>query len=273
MPSATRGTTLDHLQRVVADIGPNRMSSLEPDGGSLRLGVPALDAALQGGLALRAVHELVPASPLQLGSAFGFGLAIAALAAADDRHSGRQLLCIQTDFAALEAGTLYGPGLDLFGLSLNRLLILRVAHTRDALWAFEEALKCPALAATVAELPEDGAAADHTATRRLTLAAQAGGGLGLLLRHQPYRGPSAATTRWQVAAAVSKPDCFGGLGPTRFDLSLNRNRRGHCGCWTLSWNHDERTFVQESVHETLSLGLAATARDRPDDARPFRRAG
>jgi protein ImuA len=277
MFSATLGPTLDRLQRVVADIGPSRMSSLEPDGGSLRLGVPALDAALQGGLALRAVHELVPASPLQLGSAFGFALAIAALAAADDRHIGqnlgRQVLCIQTDFAALEAGTLHGPGLELFGLSLNRLLIVRVAHARDALWAFEEALKCPALAATVAELPEDGAAADHTATRRLTLAAQAGGGLGLLLRHQPYPLPSAAATRWQVAAAVSKPDRFGGLGRTRFDLSLNRNRRGHCGCWTLCWNHDERTFVQESVHETLSLGLAATARDRPDDARPFRRAG
>src|ERR1700722_12630800 len=100
MPSATLGPTLDRLQRVVADIGPSRMSSLEPDGGSLRLGVPALDAALQGGLALRAMHELVPASPLQLGGAFGFALALAALAAA--RHIGRQVLCIQTDFAALE---------------------------------------------------------------------------------------------------------------------------------------------------------------------------
>ena len=255
-------------RRLIAEIDAGRACQLE-DGGSLSLGVPALNAALQGGLAWQAVHEIVPASPLQLGASFGFVLAIAALATG---HT-RQVLYIQTDFATLEAGTPYGPGLDLFGLSPERLLILKVAHPRDALWAFEEALKCRALAATITELPQDGAAADLTATRRLTLAAQAGGGLGLLLRHQPYPLPSAAMTRWQVAAVPSKPDHFGGLGRPLFDLSLNRNRRGQCGRWILGWNHDERTFVQKPVHATLSLGVAAAARDRSHDARPLARAG
>jgi protein ImuA len=237
--------------------------------GSLRLGVPALDDALQGGLVLGALHELAPVSELQLGSALGFGLAIAALAASGSRQpaGGREVLCIQTDFAGLEAGTPYGLGLDRLGLSLDRLLIVRVAHPRDALWAFEEALKCPALAAVLAELPEAGAAADLTATRRLSLAAQAGGGLGLLLRHRLYPLPSAAMTRWQVAATLSEPDRFGGLGGTRFDLSLNRNRRGRCGRWIADWNHDERTFVPQA----LSLGMAETARDRSDRARPLLR--
>jgi protein ImuA len=209
------------------------------------------------------LHELAPASELQLGSAFGFGLAIAALAAAD----GRQVLCIATDYAVLEAGTPYGLGLDGFGLAMDRLLILRVAHPRDALWGFEEALKCPALAAVLAELPEAGVAADFTATRRLSLAAQAGGGLGLLLRHRPSPLPSAAMTRWQVAPALSTPDRFGGLGGSSFDLSLQRNRRGRCGRWITGWNHDERTFVPQA----LSLGVAATAGDRPDRANPLRR--
>jgi protein ImuA len=209
------------------------------------------------------LHELAPASELQLGSAFGFGLAIAALAAA----GGRQVLCIATDYAALEAGAPYGLGLDRLGVSMNRLLILRVAHPRDALWAFEEALKCPALAAVLAELPEVGAAADLTATRRLSLAAQAGGGLGLLLRHRPCPLPSAAMTRWQVAAALSTPDRFGGLGGTSFDLSLNRNRRGRCGRWIAGWNHDERTFVPQAP----SVGMAETARDRSDRTRPLLR--
>ena len=74
-------------------------------------------------------------------------------------------------------------------------------------------------------------------------------------------------TRWQVAAAVSKPDRFGGLGGLSFDLSLQRNRRGRCGRWITGWNHDERTFVPQA----LSLGVAATARDRSDRAQPFRR--
>ncbi len=260
MPSASPGSTLDRLRRAVANIDPSRVSPLEQKGGSLRLGVPALDSTLQGGLAFGALHELAPAGPLQLGAAFGFALAIAALAAADE---GRQALCIQTDFGALEGGTPYGLGLDRLGLSLDRLLILRVAHPRDALWAFEEALKCPALAATLAELPEAGIAADLVATRRLSLAAQAGGGLGLLLRHRLSPLPTAAITRWQVAAALSQPDRFGGLGRTGFDLSLDRNRRGHGGRWIAHWNHDERTFIPQA----LSLGVAETARDRSDRAR------
>ena len=60
---------------------------------------------------------------------------------------------IQTDFAALEAGAPYGPGLDLFGLPMARLLVLRVPRPVDALWAMEEALSCRALAIVIAELP------------------------------------------------------------------------------------------------------------------------
>jgi hypothetical protein len=95
----------------------------------------------------------------------------------------------------------------------------------------------------------------------------AGGGLGLLLRHRPCPLGSAAMTRWQVAAAPSRPDRFGGLGGTSFDLSLQRNRRGRCGRWITGWNHDERIFVPQA----LSLGVAATAHDRPDRAYPLRR--
>jgi protein ImuA len=279
MPSALTGQTPSFSlprqrervgwEQVVAAIDPSKVSfpaHVSPWGAhedSLRLGVPALDDALQGGLALGALHEIAPASELQLGSAFGFGLAIAALAAA----GGRQVLCIATDYAACEGGTPYGPGLDRFGLSMNQLLILCVAHPRDALWACEEALKCRALAAVVAELPQAGAAADLTATRRLSLAAQAGGGLGLLLRQRPYPLPSAALTRWQVAAVLSKPDRFGGLGGTRFDLSLHRNRRGRCGRWITDWNHHERIFVPPA----LSLGMAAAACDRSDRAPPLLR--
>jgi protein ImuA len=262
MPSAFPGGALDRLRCAVAKIDPGRVSPLEQKEGGLRFRVPALDSLLQGGLAFGALHEIVPASPLQLGAAFGFALAVAALAAAD----GRQVLCIETDFGTLEGGSPYGPGLDQIGLSFDRVLILRVARPRDALWAFEEALKCPALAAALAELPEAGATADPVATRRLSLAAQAGNGLGLLLRHRASPLPTAAMTRWQVAGALSQPDRFGGLGRTAFDLCLNRNRRGRCGRFLAYWNHNERSFVPEA----LSLGMAETARDRSDRA-PLRR--
>jgi protein ImuA len=265
MASVASGDALCHLRQAVADLDPSSAASFGEAAGLLSLGLPGVDAMLQGGLARGALHELAPADPAhQFGAVAGFALALASLAAA----GGRDALWIQTDFAAMEAGMPYGPGLDLFGLPLRHLLILRVSRPLDLLWAFEEALKSRGVAAVLAELPESGAAADLTATRRLTLAARAGGGLGLLLRHRPCPLASAAMTRWQVTAAVSRPDDYGGLGRTAFDLSLCKNRRGHCGRWIVCWNHDERSFVPQ----TLSLAMAETAGDGPDYA-PLVRVG
>ena len=214
------------------------------------LGVAAVDAALGGGLACGTLHEL-SATPLHLGAAAGFALALAALA----REQPKETLWIATDFLCLETGSLYGPGLDQFGLSVERLLIARVARPVDALFAMEEALKCRALATVVAEFADTP---DLTATRRLSLAAREGGGIGLLLRHKASNAPSVARTRWQIAAAPSVPDEFGGLGRTAFTLSLTRNRRGPCGTWTLIWDHHEHAF------SALSVGVDAAASDRPD---------
>jgi len=223
------------------------------------LGVAPIDAALGGGLAQGALHELSAATALHVGAAAGFALALAALA----REPHKETLWIATDFGSLETGALYGPGLDQFGLATERLLIARVPRPIDALFAMEEALKCRALATVVAELPE---APDLTATRRLSLAARNGGGVGLLLRHKVDGAPSTAATRWRVAAAPSAPDELGGLGLTAFSLSLTRNRRGLCGDWTLAWDHHEYAF------SALSLGVAEAARDR-QDREPLERTG
>jgi protein ImuA len=190
------------------------------------------------------------------------------------RHAGKAAkapyaLWIETDYAALEGGKPYGPGIDSIGLSMDRLLILRVARPIDALWGFEEALKSAAFAAIIAELPESGTAADLTATRRLSLAARAGNGLGLLLRHRQSPGSTTAMTRWEVGAAPSEPDRFGGFGRTAFDLSLTRNRRGRCGRFSVYWDHERGSFITQA----LSLGLAETACDRPDRAEGLARAG
>lgn len=250
---------LHSLRRQVAQIeGVSRPR----EGQSLRLGVAALDAALGGGLALGAVHEIAPAAPRHIGAAVGFGVALAALAA-----QPKPALWIVQDYAAFEAGLPYGPGLALYGLAMPRLIMLRVAQPRDALWAMEEALKSGAVAIVVAELARDGAGTDLTATRRLSLAAAEADALGLILRHHACDHASAVTTRWDVAASPSKRDAFGGLGPAAFALSLVKNRRGPTGPWHLAWDHHERAFVA-----TLSLGVAQAARDRSHRV-PLVRAG
>jgi protein ImuA len=260
--SAQTPETLHALRRTVADLTASLPGE---DGRCVSLGVTALDAALAGGLACGTLHEIGPAASLHGGAAAGFTMALIARAL---RSGGGQAVWIQPDFTAAEQGALYGPGLDLMGLPMERLVILRVPRPRDALWAMEEALKCRAAGAVVAELASEEA--DLTATRRLALAAREGGGLGLVLSPSSASGggmgggssqplcspPSTATTRWEVASARGERDRFGGLGPTTFALSLVKNRRGRTGQWRLSWDHHACAFAT-----SLSLPVAPAARD------------
>jgi protein ImuA len=245
LPAEPMQQHLSRLRRAIAE-----PAALEA-AGSRALGVAAVDAALGGGLGCATIHDLCAAAPFHSAAAAGFALALTALS----QDNAKQALWIATDFGSLETGALYGPGLDQFGLSTERLLVARVARPVDALFAMEEALKCRALSVVVAEF---GEAPDLTATRRLSLAARDGGGIGLVLRHKLSDAPSAARTRWQIAAAPSQPDEFGGLGRTAFSLSLTRNRRGPCGTWTLTWDHHDHAF------SALSLGVDEATRDRPD---------
>jgi protein ImuA len=258
---------LQHLRHLLAGVDPSLGPCLHEQERGLRLGAGAgaLDAVLGGHLACGALHELSPGASIHRPAAIGFAAALAVSASRGQREG--QVLWIATDFALTEAGYPYGPGLDLFGLPAARLLILRVPKPVDALWAMEEALRCRALAAVITELADDGAAADLTATRRLVLAARDGAGLGLLLRHRTLLSPSAAMTRWRIAAAPSQPDAYGGLGRTVFDLSLVKNRRGPCGRWLMTWDHHDHAF-----HAAIPLGVAETAPDRPDRA-AFARTG
>jgi protein ImuA len=249
-----------HLRRLRRVIAENEAHGLVAETEHrVAFGVAPIDASLGGGLAGAALHEVSATLALHFSAAAGFALALAARA----RKPQRETLWIGTDFSCLEAGALYGPGLDQFGLETERLLIARVARPIDALFAMEEALKCRVLSAVIAE-PHGGV--DLTASRRLSLAAREGGALGLLLRQSPSAAPSAAHTRWQVAAAPSEPDELGGLGRTAFTLSLTRNRRGPCGRWTVAWDHHEHAFA------ALSRSVAEAARDRPD-REPLERAG
>jgi protein ImuA len=263
--------TLQRLREALAVLDPKLGPGLADEERRVELSAP-IDAVLGGGLACGALHELAPAAPFQLGATTGFAVAVAARAGT----GCGEVLWIATEFARREGGGPYGPGLDLLGLSPARLLVLNVSRPADVLWAMEEGLRCRALACVIAELTGEGAEADLTATRRLSLAARDGvsarvSGLGLLIRHHATPVPSAAATRWSIAGAPGLPDRLarrsGGLGRTRFDLSLCKNRRGPSGRWLVEWDHHERAF-----QPAVSVGVAAPALDRPDRAPSVRTA-
>ncbi len=207
------------------------------------LGVPALDAALpEGGLALGRMHEIVAAD----GEA-GTGFAALLLARIAGR-TGRVLWC----GPQAQASAAYGPGLEAFGLDPDRVIFARTAAGEETLWAMEEGLRCRALSAVLGETP----IVDLTAGRRLQLAAERGGVTALVLRRAGQRrgqvrlDPSAATTRWRVAARPRRPD-----------------ERDHGASWQVGLlrcrGGTPRDFQVDWCHATGDLAVAAAAGDGP----------
>ncbi|MFN3231479.1 MAG: ImuA family protein [Alphaproteobacteria bacterium] len=192
----------------------------------LPLGIPAIDEALpEGGLPLGGVHEVRgPGAVSGSGAATGFCAALLARLAAQD---GRPVLWLS------RGEDLYLPGLMRFGLRPGPLLtVSRIAKQADMLWAMEEALRCTALCAVVAEIRD----ADFTASRRVQLAAETAGVTGFLLSEGTGAGASTALTRWQVRAAPSLPTGLPGVGMPVWQVDLLRCRAGRPGSWSVIWD-------------------------------------
>jgi protein ImuA len=119
-----------------------------------------------------------------------------------------------------------------FGLSPADLVLVQAPRPADGLWAMEEALRCPAVAGALLL----GNGLDLTAARRLQLAAETGGGIGLLLRPDTAEPPpSAAVTRWRVGALPGTGSAPHDLGDPRWSLELLRSRGGRPGRWEAVW--------------------------------------
>lgn len=252
------------------DVLRRRIAAIERIGGAacggarvLPLGVAAIDAHLPwGGLPAACLHEVVDGDGIR-GRVGGAASAFAACRAAP-MAAGRPIVWI-TGQRCLD---LYAPGLAAFGLAPAALIVVQARGTA-ALWAMEEALREPGVGAVVAEI----AAIDLTASRRLQLAAEAGGAGAFLLRSDAAGTlpPTASVTRWRVSAAAGVSQNIdaqaartnGGMAPVgavRWQLELVRCRGGRPASWMVEWHH-----------ATRDLTLAAPLSDRP--ALPAARSG
>ena len=131
------------------------------------------------------LDRLLPGGGLERGSlvewlAAGPGsgaTSLALLAASQACRSGGML-------AVLDAGrSFYPPAVADRLVDRSRLLIVRPAAGPDEAWALDQLLRQPGIAAVLAWIPTG----DDRAFRRLQLAAEAGGGLGLLVREAAAR--------------------------------------------------------------------------------------
>ena len=198
MMQPKRQHKLQRLKKLVA-----RFEPVAEAGPTITTGFAPIDAYLThqggGGLPCGGVHEVVAARPGDMAAALGFAHSLAArfLATSQDETI---LIYGQTHAAVREGGQPYAPALAAHDLSGAHLAYLDGVTLPDLLWAGEEALACPAIGCSV--LASWDAAPDFTASRRLTLAARAATRPLLLTLGAAAAGTStAATTRWQVAAA------------------------------------------------------------------------
>jgi protein ImuA len=200
-----------------------------PVRGRLSLGDPRLDSALGGGLPLGQWHEIggegAEAETGAAPAAFAARLAAALLARPDQR--GRSAVWI------LRRDDLFPPGLAGLGLPADRLVGVCARDEDEALAVAEDALASPGVGVVLAEV----GAVDLTAGRRLQLACEARGGMGLVILRRPFGGAAAGTsggtaaaTCWRVSPAASARVSLG-LGPPRWRLRLVRSRGGRTGDW------------------------------------------
>lgn len=187
MPSARReeecGTDRRARAAELARLVGRVRGLVRPGASHCPSGLPPLDRALGGGFAVPGVHELIAVPPGA--PALSIALRVAA---------GRALRTEGWIFYVDAEGEFYPPGAARMGVPLDRLIVIAARTALDGLWVCEQALRCPAVAAVVAGLPR----VDAHVSRRLQLAAETGGTLGLLVRTEERGGPTFAATRLRV---------------------------------------------------------------------------
>jgi len=109
----------------------------------------------------------------------------------------------------------YPPALVGWEIDLRDLIVLRPTNKADELWALDQSLRCPAVAAVWSWLPR----LDSRDFRRLQLAAEQGGTLGMLLRPATVRGQPS----WSDVQLLVEPQEVLDGTPARSESSDARN--------------------------------------------------
>lgn len=166
-------------------------------------------------------------------------------------------------FAVLTASKLSGP-IIWIGLSRDigslaptalqdyidpaRVILTEGISRSEVLWAAEQALRATCAECVIIEL---SGGPNLRESRRLQIAAEEGGGIGLILI-QGRAHTSACETRWHCEASNA--------GQNSWTWSLTKNRKGELGAWQVRWTQP-KADSQESggAYEAGVIHLASAA--------------
>lgn len=187
----------------------------------LPFGVEDIDCCLpNGGLSYGAVHEFAGGGT---GTVDGAAAALFAAGIAA-RTKGKIVWC-------LTRPDLFFPALAQAGLHHSRVVFVEADKEEDVLASLEEGLSFGGLGAVVGELVR----LPMTASRRLQLAAEKTGTMGLIVRRwrrqteaSDFGQPTASSTRWRVSVLPSEELPVPGVGRPRWFIELMRVKAGEC---------------------------------------------
>jgi hypothetical protein len=217
--------------------------------GCLSTGVAALDRLLS--------DNLRPGSLLEwlTDGADGAGTLAFKIAAQLCSASG---VCVVID----GDGSLYPPALQRVGVDLNTTIVVRPVRVRDALWTWEQSLRCPAVGVVIGSLKR----LQDVECRRLQLAAEAGGGVGLLLRSaRDQQQSSWADLRFRVTPQPSQALTLPRIDHQRPPPKSRRLQvellhcRGHFRTGTVLLDIDDETGAVHQVPRLVSAARASRA--------------
>lgn len=201
----------------------------------------------EGGLALGALHEVAGGGN---GAVDGAAAALFAAGVAA-RTKGKILWCITR-------ADLFAPALAQVGLDPSRVIFVECGDEKTLLACFEEGLRHGGLGAVIAEV----ASLTMTASRRLQLAAEESGAIGIAIRRWrrhsealDFGQPTAAVTRWRISVLPSSPLPVPGVGRHRWLVELIRCRAG-----------ESADFEVEACDDKGHLRLPAHVVNRPGQA-------
>ncbi len=189
----TRQALVAGLQRQV-----ERIEGIRPpdDERLVSTGSPPLDRLLPGGgLRRRSLVEYL--SPGAGSGAGTLALAAAREACRDEQGESHRALVVVD-----RSRTFYPPAAAAWGIDLAQMILLQPADETAELWALDQALRCPGVGAVYAACSP----LDVRDFRRLQLAAESGGTLGVLVRPARLRGqPTWADVQWLVGQVFNLP--------------------------------------------------------------------
>jgi len=142
--------------------------------------------------------------------------------------------------------TLCPAGLQTY-LNVEDLILVEAVSRGELLWAADQALRASGGFCVIVDLPDTLSLKE---SRRLQLAAEQGGGIGVLL----LRGPantSAAQTRWQC-----EPCC---ADPPAWDWTCLKGKNGEAGRWQMTCQGRQEREQERGQNAKDTFYLAATA--------------